>query len=140
MTLLNTIIINPITRTVMAQEIESTLQAMYAALGVDPAWSGTLERVSLDRTHDLWIDDNGCLAPGRPVFVLHNHPFAGVAMILSHDRHGETRDCTIPLSEIERRVAWTDLETTGDFSKGYGEGTPNSFVIVTGWPIYRQRK
>lgn len=140
MTHLNAIIINPVTRSVTAQKIESTLQAMYAALAVDPAWSGTIERVGLDRTHDLWIDDNGCLAPGRPVFVLHNHPFAGAGMILSHDREGKSRDCLIPLAEIERRVAWTDLETTGEFTKGYGEDTANGFIIVAGWPIYRQRQ
>ena len=45
------------------------------------SWRSTprraIERVSLDQTHDLWVDDNGYLAPGRPMFILHNHPFAG---------------------------------------------------------------
>lgn len=140
MTLLNAIIINPVTRTVTAEKIDSTLQGMYAALAVDPAWSGTIERVSLNPTHDLWIDENGCLEPGRPVFLIHDHPFAGVAMILSLDDEGESRDCTLPLTDIVRRVAWTDLETTGDFTEGHSEDTPNGFLYVGGRPIYRQRE
>lgn len=140
MTLLNTLIIDPAEWTVTAQKIESTLQGMYAALAIDPAWSGTMARVPLDRTHDLWIDDNGCLSPGRPVFLIHNRPIAGAAMILSHDDEGESRDCMIPLAEAVRRVAWTGLETTGDFTKGYGEDVPGGFVYIAGWPIYRQRE
>jgi hypothetical protein len=140
MTLLNAIIINPVTRTVTAQKIGTTLQAMYIALAVDPAWSGTMARVALDRTHDLWIDDNGCLSPGRPVFLIHNRPIAGAAMILSHDEDGQSCDCMIPLAEVMRRAAWTGLETTGDFTKGYGEDTAGGFIFVAGWPIYRQRE
>jgi hypothetical protein len=139
MTLLNAIIINPVTRTVTAQKIEPGLQGMYAALAVDPAWSGTIERFSYDQVHDLWLDENGCLEPGRPVFLLHDHPFAGVTMILSHDDEGESRDCTLPLAEIDRHVAWTDLETTGGFTEGHGEDTPNGFLYVVGEPIFRRR-
>lgn len=140
MTLLTTIIIDPAEWTVTAQKVEPTLQAMYAALAVDPFWSGTIARVALDRTHDLWIDDNGCLAPARPVFLIHNRPIAGAAMILSHDEDGESAECMIPLAEIVRRVAWTNLETTGEFTKGYGEDMAGGFLYVTGWPIYRQRE
>ena len=140
MTLLNAILINPVTRTVTAATIESSLQGMYAALAADPAWSGTIERISVDQIHDLWIDENGCLEPGRPVFLLQNHPFAGVGMILSHDDAGESRDCSLPLDDIVRRVVWTDLETTGDFTEGYSEETPSSFVYVAGRPIFRKRE
>lgn len=140
MTLLNAIIINPLIRTVTAQKIESTLQGMYAALAVDPAWSGTMERVLLDQAHDLWLDENGCLAPGRPVFLIHDHPIAGVGMILSHDDEGESRDCTLPVADIVRRVVWTDLETTGDFTEGHAEEAPNSFVYIAGRPIFRPRE
>jgi hypothetical protein len=140
MTLLNAIIINPVTRTVTAEKIESSLQGMYAALAVDPAWSGTIERVSVDQVHDLWIDENGCLEPGRPVFLLHDHPFAGVAMILSHDDEGDARDCGLPLADIAGRVEWTNLETSGDFTEGHSEEAPNSFVYVAGRPIFRRRE
>jgi hypothetical protein len=140
MTLLNAIIINPVSRTVTSEKIESTLQGMYAALAVDPAWSGTIERVELDQEHDLWIDENGCLEPGRPVFFLHNHPFAGVAMILSYDDEGNSHNCHLPLADIVRRVGWTDLETTGDFTQGYSKDSPHSFVYVVGRPIFRRRE
>ena len=137
---LNTLIIDPAEWTVTAQKIGPTLQAMYAALAVDPAWSGTMARVALDQMHDLWIDDNGCLAPGRPIFLIHHRPIAGAALILSHDEEGESCDCMIPLAEVVRRTAWTGLETTGDFAKGYGEDTVGGFLCVAGWPIYRQRE
>ncbi len=140
MTLLTAIIINPIIRTVSAEQIEPGLQGMYKALSIDPAWSGTVERVEIDNTHDLWLDENGCLEPGRFVFRIGEHPIAGVAMVLAHDDEGESVSCTTTVAAIAAIVRWTNAETTGgDFIQGHSEDTPKGFVIYGPRPRFRER-
>jgi hypothetical protein len=138
------ILIDPITETVSEMYIQPNLEGLKYALSIDPQFSGLVERVSVARSEDMWICEEGNLAPGRLVFSLGGHTFAGAAIILAHDDEGESVSSRLPLELIIGLVQWTNLETTGDFGEPREYVTEHPVlgkvpVYEGGKPIYQER-
>jgi hypothetical protein len=70
-----------------------------------------------ERGDTLYVDDEGLLTPGKPLFaftVPGTAPqfLAGNGLVLGIDfSTGESCDVSIPLAELETYVSWTDLVT-----------------------------
>lgn len=64
------ILINPCNRTITEIEVQPGLEGLYEALRADPSFSDVVELVRLAPGLDLWIDEEGNLSAGRPVWNL----------------------------------------------------------------------
>lgn len=130
------ILINPFDRTVEEFNLEPGLRAMYAALSgpgfpveddcpngfpTDPGdWQG-LEREQMDvhcidirslgGAQDLICDDNGRCIGFNACFQLGEALIAGRALIVSHDREGETIGTTLPVELARSTVKWLAWDT-----------------------------
>lgn len=139
------IIINPEKQEISEFYLEPTLEGMkYALRAMDPHFSGMVECVGIARGEDLWIDEEGCLSPGRAAFTFGPHTFAGACLILAHDDEGDSVSSKLPFDLIRALVKWTNLETTGEFGLGreYVADHPifgKTPVIEGGKPIYQER-
>ncbi len=149
------ILINPYDRTVTEITVNPGLDSiggMYSVLyRADPAFSGMVECVGLSTTPpvDLWLDEEGCLEAGRPVWQFGdgNGPhYAGACLLLCNDGEGDMTSLPpyITREAMARLIHWTNLETTGDFlpSREYETDHPifgKTMVLEGGKPIYRER-
>lgn len=140
------ILINPNNRTIAQIEVGPRLAGLYAAMkqGDGEAFSGTVELVRLSPSVDLWIDEEGNLSAGRPVWHLidaHGEPvpFAGAALLLGNDGEGGSASlpAQITTAIMSKLAHWSDLTTTGEFTAPSNEDGPDGFVIRTGQPIHR---
>lgn len=63
----------------------------------------------------VWVDDNGFLSAGAPVFFVGEYamPLAGKGLVLGLDQIGENRGPDISLEELQAVVHFTNLETAG---------------------------
>ena len=62
----------------------------------------------------LYVDDEGLLKPGMRLFNIDRadgQPLAGNGLILGSDAGGNSVDAKFMLTEIQCKVAWTNLET-----------------------------
>lgn len=143
--MLRAILISPLDRTISELYIMPGLEGLYYTLGkADSAFSGMVEHVQAGRKTGLWIDEEGVLSEGRPVFKLGPQYFAGPALLLGDDGEGDSCDCPVPLPIAQMAVEWTSLETTGDFGPSREYTTEHPIfgkipVIEGGQPIYRER-
>ena len=149
-TMVRGLLISPYMQTVCEVFVTPDLEGMCYALGkTDAMFSGYVERFNLaqkgDHGVDAWLDEDGCLSEGRPVFKLCGQPFAGSVLILDNDSEGECVGTNFPLEFLKASVEWTALETSGDFTEGreyttdhpiMGKDTP---AYEAGKPIYRER-
>lgn len=143
--MLRAFLIDPNDRSISELYIHDGLEGLQFALGMDRRFSGYVECVRLGQRADLWIDEEGALTEGRPVWTFAGNAFAGAALILYND--GEGNGASVPdnitLRIIAAGVEWTKLETTGDFGPAREYVTnhpilgPNTPVYEGGKPIYR---
>lgn len=142
------ILINPNDRTIAQIEVGPRLAGLYAAMkqGDGEAFSGTIELVRLSPSVDLWIDEEGNLSAGRPVWHLidaHGEPvpFAGAALLLGNDGEGGSASlpAQITTAIMSKLAHWTDLVTTGDCEPMTTEDGPDGFVIRTGKAIHEHK-
>lgn len=133
------ILINPHTKTITEVQVKPGLSGLYEAMRADPAFSGTVELVRLTPSVDLWIDEEGNLSEGRPVFEFAGNHFTGCALILGAD--GQGGSCAlrhhITIRLVELGVKWTTLISTGDFGPSRTEDNQDGFVFVGGAPVYQ---
>lgn len=68
----------------------------------------------------LYLDDEGLLFPGRRMWRLKGYPspLPGCGLIIGTDAEGDSTDTRLSLPEVQRRVAWTDYESSGDMGPG----------------------
>lgn len=74
-----------------------------------------------DRDNVLYLDDEGLLASGVPVFHFEGYPthLAGKALVLGTDAEGDsTEPRGLSIETIRRKVIWTTKETTGEVGPG----------------------
>lgn len=141
--------INPYDRTVEVVENAKgwPLAAMYDAMRrPDGAFTG-VGSMSLSRTERVWVDDEGLLEPGIPVFSLRGaeYPLAGIALCLGLDADGDNAAPEYPIEVIRSNVMWTDDETTGDLEPSRDEFQDHPVlgripVHIVGGPILRKRE
>lgn len=62
----------------------------------------------------VWVDDEGFLEAGRPVFFLGEYamPLAGRGLVLGLNQAGENRVPSISIEDLRKEVYFTNLETT----------------------------
>lgn len=131
------ILINPYERTIRAIDHDGTLEGMHRTIKCK-----TVCKISLTKLDDLWLNDDGLLTAGLPVFRMgvYPHPLAGIGLILAYDAEGNSDATYIPLGKVVCAVRWTDQETTGRLEPTTEETLPNGgFVIRTGKGILRPR-
>lgn len=136
------ILIDPYTRTVTEVDNNGKLDGLYKAIGCE-----MVEAIRVGDNETMWLDEEGFLSEGRPVFRLNDNPqaLAGRALILG-DKNGDSAPTRLPLAAVAHAVKWTDLESTGDFHPGGvaegGDGEPGGFdfIIRGGTPMLRKRK
>jgi hypothetical protein len=141
------ILINPCNRTITEVTVQAGLDGLYSQMQNDPAFSGTVELVKLSPIADLWIDEEGNLSGGRPVWHLigasgEPHPFAGAALILGNDGEGDSAPLHrgVTLEVVKKLAHWSDLVTTGDFTAPSEDTGPDGeFIIMTGKPRHISR-
>lgn len=125
-------LINPYDRTISARDLygkdRDVLDAMYKVIEC-----ASVDRVVLSPTIDLWVDDDGHMTAGKPIFELFASltRFAGRGLVLAHDGEGNSAAADFPIEKLLEAVRWTELETTGQLTKGYSEGS----TIYSGTPI-----
>jgi hypothetical protein len=63
----------------------------------------------------VWVDDNGFLSAGAPVFFVGEYamPLAGKGLVLGLDQIGENRGPEISLEELQAVVQFTNLVSAG---------------------------
>lgn len=71
--------------------------------------------VRIDQTHYIFLDDEGLFQPDQKFFSFSTYPqpLAGRGLILGSDEEGESFECTIPLSLIQSKVTFPDLQVVG---------------------------
>ena len=135
------ILIDPYARTITEIDHGGGLADLYKILQVELVCA-----VEISPKDTLWLDDEGFLAEGRPVFRIGDNaqPLAGRGLILGHTREGESAATVLPLALVTKAVKWTDLESTGDFHEGGiaegGDGEGFDFIVRTGSPVLRKRE
>jgi hypothetical protein len=134
------ILIDPYTRTVTEIENDGTLDGLYKAIQCE-----MVEAIRVGNNETMWLDEEGFLSEGRPVFRLGDNAqaLAGRAVILG-DKDGESTPTKLAVAAVAAAVKWTDLESTGDFHEGGvaegGDGEGYDFIIRGGTPMLRKRK
>lgn len=137
------IIINPYARTIREIDHDGSLGAMYATIRCS-----TVCMVRISPSDCLWLDDNGMLTEGKPVWYFGDYPnpLAGIGLILGVTMSGRNRDTRIPVAQLMAIVKWTDLESTGRLEPSrmvegpieHG-GMQFDFASIGGAPILRSR-
>lgn len=134
--------IDPYMRSVTETENGGELKDMYAAIGC-----GTVVPIQLSRTETLWLDDNGFLTAGKPVWGLYSYgPVCGKGLVLGTTRGGRTVASRYAIDDIERLVIWSEMESTGQFTPSGSlpkpveiGGMKFDFAVSMGAPILRPR-
>jgi hypothetical protein len=109
------IIINPVDRSIAEIDHKGDYDAMRQTLQNLNGFFTGICRVGLTRIDDLWVDDEGLLREGLPIFRIKGYPnpCAGGGLILGHDAKGDSAGTTIHLDAVKYVVEWTEEETTG---------------------------
>lgn len=87
-------VLDPQSATIARVEVDrnAVLPTLYGIIGCD-----TVDVVEIDAKHDLWVNDNGWLAPCRaaiaPAPNAHRRFFAGTGVVFAHDGDG---NCASP--------------------------------------------
>lgn len=91
-----------------------SLQALRAAIQTDAISGAALspDRRTSDR---VWVDDNGFLKAGAPVFFVGEYamPLAGRGLVLGLTGSGANKDPAIQLEDLRAAVHFTNLESKG---------------------------
>lgn len=104
-----------ITEVVLA---EDDYREISRAIGCDLFTVADNFNIKERRGDSLYVDDEGLLKPGLPLFMFTapGKPaqyLAGNGLVLGIDFSiGESCDVSIPLSELETYISWTDLVTS----------------------------
>jgi hypothetical protein len=108
--MMRAILVDPYKRQITEVDHDGTLSGIYAAIQVN-----TICSVRVNNHDILWLDDEGLLKEGVPVFWWGTceHVLAGRGLVLGVDDEGETVGARIPLDTVKGDVRWTDDETTG---------------------------
>jgi hypothetical protein len=105
------IVIDPWLKQISAVETDASLKEIYRLCGCD-----TIDAVYIDRTHCIYVDDNGLTYNDPiPVFVWQNYPqpLAGRGLLLGFDiETGANVDCTIPVGVVHAMVTFPALAAT----------------------------
>lgn len=102
------ILIDPEARSVKEVQIGDHYKEISRAIGCDYF---CLAAQGLD---DLYVDDEGLLKEGIPVFEIDGQLLAGRGLVLGRDGEGESCDARSTVASVLGRVQWTDLLTTGN--------------------------
>jgi hypothetical protein len=70
----------------------------------------SMDHTTISDRHDtIWVSDSGLQQRTCWAFKIRNSdPFAGTAIIIGADRHGNTRPPSIPIEWLENDVGWLD--------------------------------
>lgn len=127
-------IIDPIAKTVERLDNDKSwpLTAIQEAIQTD-AISGAPLNPTVRGGDRVWVDDNGFLSAGAPVFFIGEYalPLAGRGLVLGLDGAGENRGPEVSLEELRAIVQFTNLETAGELTPMFQ--TPTGFHM--GLPI-----
>ena len=141
---MRSIIINPYDRTISEIDHDGDLRTMYETIKCDGVGMVRVNRRADGSGDVLWLDDDGLLIEGKPIFIWegYKHPLAGIGLIMGVNDEGENAPAGIALNSVREQVRWTELETTGEMAgPGAFEPPPGvDFAFTTGSPILRKRK
>lgn len=134
------ILINPFDKTISEIEISDDWREINRVLAsVNPLYSGHFDVVRVTDSEGVYVDDEGMLAEGTPVFQWGDYPLAGAGLILACDESGESVSTAFDMTDVRANVTFPDLETTGDFGPSREYETEAGFVFEGGKPILRAR-
>jgi hypothetical protein len=127
------LLINPFDRTVTEIEHNGSLEAMRETIRCQ-----TVCTVQLTDRETLWLDDEGMLVEGTPVFSISgsDQAFAGIGLILGSSPAGNNIASRLPTEAVKTAINWTDKESTGDFTRPIAREN----VLIMGTPILRDRQ
>lgn len=124
------LIICPFTRTVSDAALGSGLSAIYAALSHGRHRVQYFDCVGLGGGETLYLDDEGLLYPGLPLWKWSgaSAQYAGRGLILGTNDEGDSEDSTLTVPEVVARLVWlTELETSGHVGQGREVYPPDGF-------------
>ena len=127
------ILIDPFTKTVTEVENGGSLQDIYAAIGCD-----TIDAVGLDRTHHIYVDDNGLTYnEPLPVFVWqgYHQPIAGRAIMFCNDE-GNDVAATMPLGVAVAHVTFPSLVIDEIKTRDYTR--PDGTFVIENRPFFKR--
>jgi hypothetical protein len=137
------ILINPDDQTITEIENSGSLADTQASVQCRGVCMVRVSREADGSGDLLWLDDDGLLIAGKPVWrwAGYENPLPGRALILGVDWEGESAPAKIALAEVKGAVSWTDLETTGKLvGAGPIEAPPGvDFAYTTGSPMLRMK-
>lgn len=136
------LLINPYDRTISEVTTDGMYPAIKQVLSRDPMFSGAIDAVTLASGDVIYVDDEGLLSEGRPVFTLYSTDLclAGVALILGVDDEGDSKSPVTTLAEAKKLIVGTNLETTGDFGPSREYRLPDGmWVYEGGKPVFRTK-
>lgn len=110
------ILIDPWLKTVTEVDCPEGIDAMYRLLSnpLGPEVDTFCCGMNWPNGDMLYVDDERLLKRGMRLFNIDRadgQPLAGNGLILGHDAEGNSVDAKFMLTEIQCRVAWTDLVT-----------------------------
>jgi hypothetical protein len=100
------ILIDPKLRRIVDVELsdKNLLADMRRLIGCN-----SMDHTTLSDEHDsIWVSDNGLQARCWAFKIRDSDPFAGTAIIIGADHHGETRPPRVPIEWIENDITWLD--------------------------------
>lgn len=120
------ILIDPQTRTVTMVDQEPGLQQLYDRLSIqEDRPCRDINAVGVTHVDAMYVDGEGMLFENMPMFTFvgTDQPFAGKGLIVGMDRSGEDAATTLTVEQVQPRVVWLELQTTGNLGPS-GEVTP----------------
>jgi hypothetical protein len=145
------ILIDPHTETIKEIDLVSPDDMRAEFRRYEPQFAGLAELVRLGGGVALWVDEEGNLSDGRPVWTLtnidgdHKH-FTGVGIMTCADEFGEVEPLwqEITPGSVRTILHWTTLCSTGTLGPDseYEEIHPVWGKVLTlhrGDPIFRER-
>lgn len=93
------------------------------------------DMVFISKTEVVFVDDEGMLAEGNPVFYIKSYPgpLAGKAVVTGLDWEGECVDTKLSQQTLLAMIQWTKKESAGRLENGRTEGN----TVFLGDPVLR---
>jgi hypothetical protein len=125
---MNVILIDPAVQAVTALELGDSWRDIAPALSTPEHRVSTFTCVGGGpKGATVYVDDEGLLVPGVPVFGYGGQVLAGRGLVFGTSDEGDSLDCPLTVDEVRALVTFSASETTGEMTPSREVTPPEGF-------------